>query len=237
MKKVLLFLTAFLFIFTSIVSFSTNVFAEENIDSSSTGITYEDYLKLIDDDSIDKSISFEELKEFEKASKELEKILEDDSNFTTMRMSDSFSLQPGDIIVTNATVSSGIIGHAAIALSSDEILHIPGTGSKVECISLDKFKRKYKDGWAKVSRPNNYNTGCDAARWADRTYRNSNAKYRITTDLTTTNETYCSKIVWQAYYYGAGSSHSVSFGFIMPYDVVNHVEKTMGHYCSYMGDL
>ena len=61
----------------------------------------------------------------------------------------------------------------------------------------------YDEGCTTVYRHNNINVANSAAIWANQKYMSEyrNATYRITNDLFSFSETYCSKIVWQAYYY------------------------------------
>lgn len=70
----------------------------------------------------------------------------------------------------------------------------------------------------------------NAARWADRNYysstgsatRNIKPKYKITHKLYSKNPTYCSKIVFQAYWYGTGSAPVMkeANGFVAPYALI-----------------
>lgn len=58
----------------------------------------------------------------------------------------------------------------------------------------------------------------------------SNAIYKITNDLSDTRKTYCSKIVYQAYRYGAGkeSINEMLFDIVRPYDLPKCI-KTRHH--------
>ena len=113
-------------------------------------------------------------------------------------------MNPGDVLITNSTSSFGLTGHAAIALNSRTILDIPNKDSYVRTISPLRFKKQYSSGWIKVYRPRYASWGKSAANWADRKYRNSKSVYRISFDINSTKETYCSKIVFQAYKFGVG---------------------------------
>lgn len=146
----------------------------------------------------------------------------------------------GDILMTNGTSSFGLTGHAAIANSSSNIIHIEGIGKKASVITKTKFINKYKDGgknWIRVYRHKTTSNGRKAANWAYSKYiSNQNHVYKITTNRATTSETYCSKIVWQAYYYGAGSSSVASTsltGLITPYGLDDSTIKYINH----IGDL
>ncbi|WP_205004510.1 CHAP domain-containing protein [Scopulibacillus daqui] len=101
----------------------------------------------------------------------------------------------GDILVTSSTVSSGIIGHAAIVVNSTEIMEIRGPGYHPKVRSISSWFKSFKN--TKVIRINNYTKAKHAAAWAKK--YNRKAKYKITSNLQSTNPTYCSKIVYQAY--------------------------------------
>lgn len=185
------------FLLTIVFSFSliSSVFAENN-----DFMTLDEFNSLKEEGYIGEDISYEDLKELNVESKKLEKYLENSDLFEQVPFSTDY-LYSGDIIITNATSSEGLTGHAAIALNEYEIIHIRGPKYTPQVISPQEFKNLYSDGWIKVYRPKE-NIGRLAAQWVDRTYRNSGATYMITTNLASTNVTYCSKMVWQGYYFG-----------------------------------
>jgi len=138
---------------------------------------------------------------------------------------------PGDILITNGTSSAGIVGHAAIATGYNHILHIPGPGKTTEQLTAQQFVDRYrKKGWVKVYRIKDKFLANDAARWADRNYYSSTGSatqnikptYKITHELYSKNPTYCSKIVFQAYWYGTGSAPvmKAASGFMPPYALI-----------------
>ncbi len=171
-------------------------------------------------------------------------MLEKDERFTGLELTSETYMYSGDIIITNSTIFDGIAGHAAIAISPSSILHIEGPGHLVSVISRSDFVDKYgNDGWIKIYRMNNKTIAGNAASWAQSTYRNSNAKYVINKDLTSTDKTYCSKIVFQAYYYGAGSNtvhsswSSVLKSTIMPPYSLPDVLSGGSYSCNYVSNL
>lgn len=183
---------------------SVTVFAEVN--TKNTNLNYDRYQELRDQGYIEEDVSYEDLVELNNQSKQLEMILENDNNVTNFILASSSQIVAGDILITNSTIFDGIAGHAAIALSPSKILHIEGPGHLVVVDSPAVFIGKYDQGWIKVYRMNDKTIAGKAALWAQNTYQGSSAEYVINKDLTTTNKTYCSKIVFQAYYYGAGSN-------------------------------
>ncbi len=145
----------------------------------------------------------------------------------------------GDVIITNATSSKGLTGHAGIFISPTEILHIQGPGYSPTVISINQWLSKYNTSsshYSDVYRPGNYVTyGSNAGSWVKNTYRYSNASYQITNDRTSTNPTYCSIIPWQGYKYGIGSSavsSSSEWGVITPYGLTDSITNN-----KYIGSL
>lgn len=192
-KKLISFLLTIVFS----ISLINNVFAQNN-----DFITIDEFNSLKQNGYIGEDVSYEYLKELNIQSKKLERFIENSDKFYQVPFSID-NIYGGDIIITNSTSSNGLTGHAAIALNMHEIIHIQGKGYTPQVITPQQFKNKYSSGWIKVYRPRE-NIGRLAAQWAERTYRNSGVPYKITMNLATTNETYCSKMVWQAYYFGVG---------------------------------
>lgn len=111
----------------------------------------------------------------------------------------------GDILVTNDTVKgTGIAGHTGIVVSTGKVLHIPGPKQKVKIISLSEWNKRYDK--TNVLRVKTQSVAVEAARWAKNNYKDgSNPGYSLAGSLYSKSPTYCSKIVWQAFYYGTGS--------------------------------
>ena len=210
-----------------------NPATEENTKIDISRSTYQRYRNegVICDD-----VGYDDWKEAVERSYELEKILSNQGDFELVYSSDNEILRTyhtherGDIFITNATSSSGILGHTGIATSDTTILHIAGPGYHPEIISSSDWHSTYtnKDigSWTKVYRHTNNSFADDAARWAEATYgNNSKAVYGLTSKLWTTDVTYCSKIVWQAYHYGPSPSqtHRLPIGFIEPFDLPKEI--------------
>lgn len=146
-------------------------------------------------------------------------------------------VRKGDIFITSGTSpsasGSGIVGHAGIAISSNEILSINGYGEYPTVRTVYNWLDTYNEkGWTKVYRVNSKKQAEKAADWAKKYYYSSNRKdieYAIfTTTLNSkTEKTYCSRIVWQAYKYGtnakivwdAAEIKKISQNYILPYDL------------------
>lgn len=152
------------------------------------------------------------------------------NSFSTMSTG---KMQAGDIIITNGTSFSGLTGHAGIAISDTQILSIAGYGSKPATWSIANWEKKYhkeSNSWSKVYRVNNPIDAVTAYAWAKKTYQNSNAIYDLSLNYAGTKYTYCSKIVWQAYRYGAGI-HTVTVPnglIVLPYSLPNYFNSGMG---------
>lgn len=131
----------------------------------------------------------------------------------------------GDMIITNATPFWGVAGHTAIVLNNNEVMHIPNPLSNVSIIPTKKFINLHRNGTIRVFRLNNLDKAKNAARWVLANYKKSNAKYKLTMNLSTIDETYCSKLIWQAYYYGVGSDivspamRNMMYGLRLPYSL------------------
>lgn len=112
---------------------------------------------------------------------------------------------PGDILVTTDTQkNTGLTGHAGIVISTGKILQIAGPGKKIKVMTVAQWRSNYDK--TNVYRVQTQSVAIEAARWAKNNYKDgSNPGYKVNTSLYSKSPTYCSKIVWQAYYYGSGS--------------------------------
>ncbi|MBC2140670.1 hypothetical protein HCA95_15210 [Listeria innocua] len=104
----------------------------------------------------------------------------------------------------------GLTEHAGTAVSSNKILHIPGGGSTTKLYTLSQWKSAYtgKKGDTWVYRPKSTSIATKAGNWAYKNYWNKNMgatqtikpSYSLKGSRFSKNPTYCSKIVYQAYY-------------------------------------
>lgn len=138
--------------------------------------------------------------------------------------------QPGDIFITNGTIMNGLTGHAGIFLGNGTILSIAGMGSTPQALSIMDWTQKYnsKQGtWTKIYRPAAKYRPELAEQWAINNYKGKDYSY-----IFEKNPTYCSKIVWQAYWY---SSATVQIGgfhtpiIASPYDLPDYFETRPAH--------
>lgn len=228
-KRFLFFLMTFVIVI--VIGMGTTAFAAETPNSNSSNTGYQEYVQLVNDGILGEDITFEYWQELKERSAQLEAKLENSTEFTKVydsTLASSYSMQAGDVFVTNATSSKGLTGHAGIAISSTRILHIAGPDHNPVTVTLTKWHQDYTDhGWTKVYRHEDKAVASDAAKWAKDTYEGSSAKYKIDMRLDTTDETYCSKIVWQAYYYGPDkrNANGPTIGVRMPYDLPDTIHK------------
>ncbi|OJG33089.1 YiiX/YebB-like N1pC/P60 family cysteine hydrolase [Enterococcus devriesei] len=220
MKKLIFFVLAF----TLIISFSSIGFFETAHAENSNVVDYQD---LKEKGVLDKSVDEEQWNKYLEESKQGEQSLANDSDGTGYRS--AFHLRAGDVLISNKTSSWGLTGHAAIAISSKKILHIYGSGHHPAVHSLSWFKKRYsgKGSWLKIYRSKNSKAGPKAAAWAKKNYVGKKYNYGINTKLKSKNPTYCSKIVYQAYKYGASKKSIYDPGshIISPYALPNISSK------------
>lgn len=145
-----------------------------------------------------------------------------------------YNIKKGDILITNGTSSSGLLGHAAIANGNEYILDIPGAGKTTRQVPTSKWMSDYDpEGWVKVYRLKDSSVANAAANWADKNYystkgtskQNIFPKYGMTGSRYSKNPTYCSKIVLQAYYFGTGNKPVVQVfpSLVTVYDLPNSI--------------
>lgn len=221
-KKCLSFILAIVMILAMSVTASATT-------TNGPSTEYNEYVQLVSQGVLAEDITFQYWKHLKETSYALEEALESSNDFTRVydstdprSASSTYTLTKGDVFITSGTSSAGITGHSGIAISSSYILHIAGPGHKPATISLSTWNSTYTtEGWTKVYRHSDSDIADDAGQWASDTYEGSDAKYVISMDLTTTNETYCSKLVWQAYYYGPTDhcANGPTWGVRLPYDL------------------
>ncbi|SHH39741.1 hypothetical protein [Virgibacillus chiguensis] len=150
--------------------------------------------------------------------------------FSTSKAS-AASYRAGDILVTSST-SFKFAGHAGIVGRSANgrlyAVHIPGPNKPIQKISLSGWERAYPktEIWRhkhKIAANKAGNKAMDFVRY----YGNKTtfiAPYSLAGKAAWTlknkNKTYCSKLVWQSYYYGPGYNLGFSpnkFGILPPY--------------------
>lgn len=194
-------------ILTVIPLLSINLFSHpvSALESDSPSYTLTEYNDLVQQGALDSSISYENWAA-EGAYQDNNVAMESSPNYVIQNPgSSSFTLQKGDILITNGTRSAGIAGHSGIAISSTEVLSIRGAGYTPSVMSFSTWKTKYdidttlQKRWTKVYRVGSSSYANEAANWAINNYKGKDYGYKITGNLLGLNPTYCSKMVWQSY--------------------------------------
>ncbi|VUG05300.1 hypothetical protein PPOLYM_01680 [Paenibacillus polymyxa] len=137
-------------------------------------------------------------------------------------------MRVGDILYSTKTLggSSQIVGHVGIVNSDFRIVHVtPGENGGVIDSLTNYMARHGRGERLEVYRPRD-GRGVGAARWATNNYSRVN-EYFINpfSKLSTISPNYCSKFIWQAFYYGEGfdfiGTHSNPdvIGFVIPGDI------------------
>lgn len=224
------------------LSLPMTVFAEDASElPDGINESYKEYLKLVGEGIVGEDVTYEYWCSIIERSIQLEDMLEQSSKFECVAvfqgnantLADStYIMCARDVFITNGTSSKGLYGHAGIVISSSEILHIAGPNKTPKTVTLCDWTGRYNaDGWTKVYRHSSSSTAVAAAKWAERTYKGSSAEYEITLNLASTDVTYCSKIVWQAYYYGPAShcANGSTTGVCLPYDLPTRVQNLTLH--------
>lgn len=146
----------------------------------------------------------------------------------------NYKLVKGDILISNATSAFGLTGHAGIAISSTQVLHIANKNSKPAVMSLNKWIARYGTEYNPglsvtwVYRHSNRTVANQAGNWARDNYRGKQYSYGITTGIYSKNPTYCSKIVWQAYHYGPSGASFMKvplLRIVQPYQLPTYFKK------------
>ncbi|XP_039746405.1 uncharacterized 30.3 kDa protein-like isoform X1 [Pararge aegeria] len=160
------------------------------------------------------------------------------------------TVRKGDILITGRGIG-GLVGHAAIMTTNNWVLEMRGgagwqNGIKDNNrqVKKDKWFDDHSSDWTTVYRCKDGSAANGAAVWADHTYYNPSGglkktkhiTYIITSDVWSTNPSYCSKLVIQAYYFGTGKKKvvknlslidrvivptSIPNYFLSPYTLVN----------------
>lgn len=135
----------------------------------------------------------------------------------------SIPCEPGDVLISSDTqYDTGITGHAAIVIDTEgDVAQIRGLGYHPEFTSISSFWSG-NNGQIMVKRYPNSTDRNDAANWATSLVDNqSSMQYKFSPIWITTTAagTYCSKLVWDSFYFGAGVMLNFELGPIRNQDV------------------
>lgn len=207
----------FIMVFAICSVVTVNAYDNNEVTSENNPISIEEFNRLKSEGVYGEDVTYENLINSLKD----EFVLNDKTEVDSKA---AYSPKAGDIVITSSTSSSGITGHAGIFIDGTSILHIQGPGHKPSTLTWTQWKSKYPKTW--VYRTTKSNVNQKAADWARINYKDKAYTYQINTKWGDKNPTYCSKIVWQAYYFGTGNlpvMKSPGRAFIVaPYSLPNY---------------
>ncbi|WP_249872248.1 hypothetical protein [Oceanobacillus saliphilus] len=141
---------------------------------------------------------------------------------------------PGDVLYSHKTaLSSLIVGHSGIVGEDFRIYHVNKWGEIGHADSMPIYLSRHKTGEKlTVLRSPHPDEARNAAQWAKQHIRKIKT-YHYTRDLNDLEQNYCSKFVWQAFYFGnentinlTGLSFNHSFKkYIMPGQIYRNLNK------------
>ncbi|KZE67907.1 hypothetical protein AV545_22695 [Paenibacillus jamilae] len=137
-------------------------------------------------------------------------------------------MRVGDVLYSTKTLggSSQIVGHVGIINSDFRVVHVTPAENGGVIDSLANYMARHGKGEKiEVYRPRD-GRGAGAARWATNNYSRVK-EYFINpfSKLSTISPNYCSKFIWQAFYYGEGLDLISTvgspdrIGFVTPSDI------------------
>ncbi|MDR4998865.1 MULTISPECIES: YiiX/YebB-like N1pC/P60 family cysteine hydrolase [Brevibacillus] len=141
-------------------------------------------------------------------------------------------IRVGDILISDKNSSPSFTGHAAIVTDTETVAEIRGFGYNPEFTDLQDFfdDRTGGDKGIRIVRYYNSSDAADAADWAENYVEDfRHLEYDIDDLYDYETSTYCSKLVWDAFYYGADvelDTSTINFGgsrmlVSLPYDLDN----------------
>lgn len=144
----------------------------------------------------------------------------------------SITARPGDIMVSDSTSSYGLTGHAGIVIDyNGTVVSIAGKGYHPQKYTMSTWWGLYPD--EKIVRHSSASTAQSAATWASNFVTNySSISYSISNLASPYTSTYCSKIVWDSYYYGANYTlpyyydETFAYNLCAPYSLVGAPSTT-----------
>ncbi|EIB6117509.1 C40 family peptidase [Enterococcus faecalis] len=196
-----------------------------------------EYDKLVSDGFIGSDVTFDMYVQMATTPPPTDPVAPEFRGKTTRGLSD---LLPGDFLVTNGTSFGGLTGHAGIYVGNGLVMSIQGGNYHPATMHLMEWMYTYNKAgkWTKVYRPAGQYRPALAAQWAMNNYNGSGYKYGITTNIFGKNPTYCSKIVWQAYYYASAAAQVGGMKqplIAAPYDLPNYFNNVPVHTQTWKG--
>ncbi|MED4080850.1 hypothetical protein P4637_18220 [Halalkalibacterium halodurans] len=104
---------------------------------------------------------------------------------------------PGDILYTSKSLDTAFVGHVGMINTSSNIAHVIPAGFR-NGDSFSDWRNRFGSGQTTVYRYNNVGRAYSAATQVPE-LRNAFSRYRIGTNRYDKKNSYCSKMIWQAY--------------------------------------
>jgi len=141
---------------------------------------------------------------------------------------------PGDVLYSHKTaISSLIVGHSGIVGEDFRIYHVNRWGSYGHADSMPVYLSRHKSGEKlTILRYESAEEARKAARWAQQ-HIDYIESYYYTRDLEDLKKNYCSKFVWQAFFFGSkgdvdlvsGTSKRPLKRFIKPFQIYQSMKE------------
>lgn len=137
----------------------------------------------------------------------------------------AYKPKAGDILITSKKVTGApFVGHSAIVTDDGRVAHISGPGAKPIVRKWSSWKKDYPK--IRVVRHKNASIAKKAGKYARTKIVPQKASYAVLPTLLSTGTQYCSKLVFQAYFYGNGKKNQFNFNpyvptILPPYDFNN----------------
>lgn len=110
--------------------------------------------------------------------------------------------QPGDVLYSSMSPDTAFVGHIGIVGSDGLVYHVL-QGSNATRSSLPRYMKRFSKQNLHVLRHNSSDVATNAAFTAMAIHAEVEA-YALNTKLSNVSQNYCSKFIWQAFYYGSG---------------------------------
>ncbi len=132
------------------------------------------------------------------------------------------TVKAGDVLYSSKGKNTNLVGHIGIVDDNGSVVHMMTGGMKRQ--SVANFAKEFTFS---VYTPRSTTVGKDAGKQARTMYNNyvSSATYTLATGLHgARTKQYCTKTVWQAYYYGANRNlggHPLTKVSLPPWQIVD----------------
>lgn len=110
--------------------------------------------------------------------------------------------QPGDVLYSSMSPDTAFVGHIGIIGSDGFVYHVLQGSSAIRS-SLPRYMKRFSKQNLYILRHDSIDVASSAGRVAIEIHKEVEA-YALNTELSNVSQNYCSKFIWQAFYYGSG---------------------------------